>query len=443
MGGEIELGRDELLGEDVGGVPFWWRVELVESLNLGVGDPAHLDGIEGPLLRVGFPVAATIGANQVGGVGFELAPGDPDVAVVGADRNADPLVHGVRIAERYRCAPGRAAVGRAAEHDGGPLIGSDAEDLRPRQVDVAALDVLVDGAPVLVDLELDGLGAGARDVHRHPRLVDEGIAGHVGFDDPGVDELDWVAALAVVEVHVAGHEERRPRGVAAVEDDPGEVEEAVGARSNHRIRSRLVAVDGRGGPVVLRISRKQRAPPGHPAVEGLVDTEPGVAGLLADRQSGEVHRAVVVGEAHQAHGVAGRNRNRRLVLPLQERVAVRPGRARDHVDVGSDPELPILSVGGSCQHQRENRQRNKRNPTTNLHHILLTGHPVSVYALFGRRRDEDEVTALVSLVRCALNRHIQNQPPSSKQERRQGDVESVSCTRCSLGVFADLLIIPI
>ena len=63
-----------------------------------------------------------------------------------------------------------------------------------------------------------------------------------------------------------------------------------------------------------------------------------------------VDRAVIVRSAKQVQGVARRCGERRLVLPLQVRIAVGPLVARDHVDVASG-NLRLQQRGGAASDQ--------------------------------------------------------------------------------------------
>ncbi len=147
-----------------------------------------------------------------------------------------------------------------------------------------------------------------------------------------------VAVFLVVQVEVPGEEDRADVR-APVEGHAAVVDESVGARPDSRVGRRTVSLQGRGhadSGLILGIAREESALPALSAVEGLEDAEPGVPRKRARDApglGGEVHGPVVVRSGDEVEQVPRGDGQRRLVLPLEERVASRPLRARDHVDV--------------------------------------------------------------------------------------------------------------
>jgi hypothetical protein len=179
--------------------------------------------------------------------------------------------------------------------------------------------------------------AAAGDIDGQPRLVEELVPG-CGCDQAGAEIGDRVAVLLVVAIDEARQEDAAPAPLRTVERQAVVVEQAVGAGAQHRIGRCLIPLE-RGGesgrrPVLWKAGQ-QRARPAQAAVEGLVDAQPGIAGLAAAVEPGQIDGPVVIAAADQVQRIAGRGCQRRLVLPLQERVATGPIRTRDHVDVAA------------------------------------------------------------------------------------------------------------
>ena len=72
------------------------------------------------------------------------------------------------------------------------------------------------------------------------RLVEEASAA-VGVDDARVDVAERIAGLEIVQVHVAGHEDRARLVVAAIEGHARVIEQPVGAGRASPDRSTLDA----------------------------------------------------------------------------------------------------------------------------------------------------------------------------------------------------------
>ncbi len=220
----------------------------------------------------------------------EPAPGHVDVAGARVDRDRRALARQrLLVVQLERGAPGVAAVEGPGEHDVGLGV---AVDPGPHHVDRAARD----GAPELLDVA--GGRAGPRDVDGDPGLVGEVRPGAALVDDLRVDPADRVGAadraavLLVVEVDEPVQDDA-PVARASLEDDPGEVEHAVGARPDHRVGGGVVEhLAGRTahrragalGGLVLRVAGHEVALPGLAAVVRLEDALPGVAAIFAARR---------------------------------------------------------------------------------------------------------------------------------------------------------------
>jgi hypothetical protein len=197
--------------------------------------------------------------------------------------------------------------------------------------------------------------AGARLIDGEPRLVHERV--HVAdVHRRRIDVLDRVAALLVVHVDEARHEDLAAALVAAIEDEADVVEEAVGAGAHHGIGARAVA-EVRRAPAddrrVERMAGEEAAAPGRAAVHRLIHAEPCVALVLGRGCGGgaflvrerrgirKVNGAVIVRAGEQVAGVARGDRERWFVLTLQERIAADERRAAHHVDVGARHERTL------------------------------------------------------------------------------------------------------
>ena len=62
---DIELGSDELMRQDVGGVAFGRLFEQRDGLFFGIGHPADGDLLHRPVIGVVLPIAMRIGAVGV------------------------------------------------------------------------------------------------------------------------------------------------------------------------------------------------------------------------------------------------------------------------------------------------------------------------------------------------------------------------------------------
>src|SRR5262249_37636833 len=99
--------------------------------------------------------------------------------------------------------------------------------------------------------------------------------------------------------------------------------------------------------LVLRIAWQKRALPCLAAVQRLESAEPRVAGHFVvgkDVGGRKIDSAIVIGPREEMQGIAGGDRERGLVLALQEGVSARPSRPRDHVDI-----LPGYRLSGDTR----------------------------------------------------------------------------------------------
>ncbi len=201
--------------------------------------------------------------------GLESAPRNVDGAVRGIDRDLRVLIQPVADAEILRRAPGLPTVTRAREHDGRLLGGSRTGKGTVGDVDVPGRDDLGDvGAIALRDLQRAG-GAGARYVDGERRLVEKART-LVLVDDARVEISDGIARLEVVQIHVARDKDRARLAAAAIEGEPGVVEQPVGAGADNAVGRCLPHPDRRGLPFgrgVLWIAGDQGAEPRLAAVE--------------------------------------------------------------------------------------------------------------------------------------------------------------------------------
>ena len=138
----------------------------------------------------------------------------------------------------------------------------------------------------------------------------------------------------------AGRRRRLEARVARAGDEREE-ERAVGPRPHRRVGAEvgMLRLQRSGEPraslhsgMLIGTAAERRRAPRRAAVNGLVDLDPGfrIVQLFGNLDGDQ---AVIVRTGKQVPRIARRNRDRRLVLLGQERVAFGPLGARDHVDV--------------------------------------------------------------------------------------------------------------
>ena len=270
-------------------------------------------------------------------------------------RNGGALVLGHALAQLRRVRPGGTAIGRLREHD---LRADVVVATHERGVDE------IDG-PGRHGAAVDVAGGtAARDVGDDPRLVEELPRG-AEVDLRGAQVLDGVAAILVVVVDEPRDEHLARRAVTAVEGDAAVVEQAARACPHRGVRPGRQTLERRrqalGRRVELVAGQERRGPRG-PAVERLEDAQPRIADFTG--RFFEIDRPVIVGAGQQVARIPRRHRNRRFVLPLQERVADDRRRRRErrrtaaHVHIGPNDDLGGNRAGRDCQdrggHQRPN-----------------------------------------------------------------------------------------
>ena len=196
-------------------------------------------------------------------------------------------------------------------------------------------------------------------------------------DQPRVHVPERIAGFAIVQVHVARHEDRAGLLHAARERDARVVEQPVGAGPHDRVGRAFVALalpvlesplQRRGlavGRLILREPRQQRALPRLAPVDGLEQPDPRVGGHLeaAHRieRAGQVDGAIVVGAGEQVQRVAGRDGGVRFVLALQVGIAVRERGPGHHVDVASwRPAAAAAGRTGGRRRRRGGREQAQR-----------------------------------------------------------------------------------
>ena len=148
--------------------------------------------------------------------GGELTPCHIDIPVQGIHRDGTALAGRGSAVDLNRRAPGYAAVGRAREHKmgGSSVVFCGRQEIGVGKIDIAGGEGLMDrkraavrtGAG-FVGVERTSHGTGARNVHGHGGLVEE-LRTVPRSDDAGVDVSDGIDVLIVVQVVVAGHEDR-------------------------------------------------------------------------------------------------------------------------------------------------------------------------------------------------------------------------------------------
>jgi hypothetical protein len=93
--------------------------------------------------------------------------------------------------------------------------------------------------------------------------------------------------------------------------------------------------------------------PGLSAIVRLEDAEPCVTGLAIGK-AGQIDGAVIVRAGEQVRRITRGHGERRLILALEERVAIGPLRARDHVHVAA----------GDLSSRRQRRQEKQEEAKT-------------------------------------------------------------------------------
>src|SRR5439155_4632110 len=168
---------------------------------------------------------------------------------------------------------------------------------------------------------------------------------------------DWIARFLIVVVHESRNKKETISIVLPIENNAEVIKETAGSRSDGRIRTRLNTLEGRNKSLrrgVLRIARQQRAFPSIAAIEGLEHAVPGIAVFSCVEHARQIDSPIVIRSSQHMLRVSGRECDRRLVLTLTERIAVRPFRSGDHIDIAAGlRSLLGYNVTGQNKHRAE------------------------------------------------------------------------------------------
>ena len=281
-------------------------------------------------------------------VEVEAAPRHEDVAVRGSIAIVAPwLTRSAASADADRRAPRVAAIGRAREHH-------DRSGRPRRRCDQRVGDV--DGAGrarfcVIGPFFVVGVAiVQSRRCRAGCPPPSTACRGTLPVAPPGsrlqrarAEIGDRVASFLVVVVDEARDEDGALAGLgvagSSIEDEAVVVDQPVGAGAHDRVGAGLVALDRRGRARGARCPADSRAAACSSSAVRRRTTCRGRATRRRFRRHagkpGQIDGAVVVRSGEQVQRIARRGRDRRLVLPLQERIAVRPPGARHHVDVAA------------------------------------------------------------------------------------------------------------